>query len=107
MKIFEYKILIVSLIILMSGCTSVKDALTGQKSTDGADQFLVKKKNPLELPPEFNELPIPKNEEEKLVEETEINIKELLGKKSSSESINDEQEKNNSSIEKSILEKIQ
>jgi hypothetical protein len=43
---------------LLSACQSVKDGLTGKKQNN-TDEFLVEKKNPLVLPPEFNILPEP------------------------------------------------
>ena len=44
----------------LTACQSVKDGLTGAKS-ENSDEFLVKKKNPLILPPKYLELPKPKN----------------------------------------------
>ena len=46
------------ILIFLSSCQSVKDALTGKKYED-SDEFLVIKKNPLVLPPNFNDLPTP------------------------------------------------
>ena len=43
----------------LSSCTSVKNALTGKKS-DNSDEFLIIKKNPLVMPPDYDELPEPK-----------------------------------------------
>ena len=52
---------LIFLFILIISCQSMGDAkkvLTNQK-TKTTDEFLVKKKQPLELPPEFDKLPIP------------------------------------------------
>ena len=57
-------LLIFVLLSLLAGCNSVKDGLTLKKKS-GADEFLVKKKNPLVLPPEFSELPNPDSENSK------------------------------------------
>ena len=46
----------------LSACQSVKDGLTGKKQTN-MDEFLVKKKDPLVLPPEFEKLPQPTSAE--------------------------------------------
>ena len=50
------------LLILMSaclqGCSSVTEGFKLKKGNTG-DEFLVEKKNPLVLPPNFNELPEP------------------------------------------------
>ena len=54
------KILILSFIFLgiLNSCGTIKDGLSLQKK-DNTDEFLVKKKNPLKLPPNFDELPEP------------------------------------------------
>ena len=47
--------------IFFTSCQSIKDGLSGRKS-ENSDEFLVKKKNPLVMPPKFMELPKPKEE---------------------------------------------
>ena len=67
--------------ILLTSCQSVKDGLTGVKR-ENSDEFLVQKKNPLVLPPNFNELPSPADEnfDEQISEiENETNIENILG----------------------------
>ena len=77
---------------------SVKRGLTGAKA-DAADEFLVKKKDPLILPPDYENLPTP----EVMTGATEeISIFE----KSLETSIEDSSSKS-SSVENSILKKIQ
>jgi hypothetical protein len=49
--------------------------LTGKKKTN-SDEFLVKKKNPLSLPPEFEKLPEPKT-----LTKNNDHIHQLLGSK--------------------------
>ena len=57
MKKFFLIILILSFI---NGCGSVSDGFKLKKANTG-DEFLVEKKNPLVLPPDFSELPKPGN----------------------------------------------
>ena len=62
--------------VFLNACQAAKDGLTQQKRSN-ADEFLVEKKNPLVLPPEFSELPQPKsssslNENEEVSFETKI-----------------------------------
>ena len=45
---------------LLTGCGSVTEGFKLKKGNTG-DEFLVEKKNPLVLPPEFSELPQPGN----------------------------------------------
>ena len=96
------KITYISLFIFLVSCAdtfySVKRGLTGAKKSS-ADEFLVKKKDPLILPPDFENLPIP-DEVPILLEESSIfeNTLEDDGEADSPES---------KSVESSILKKIQ
>jgi hypothetical protein len=101
-KIFIIFIIVISL----TSCQSAKDALTLKKKSN-ADEFLVEKKSPLVLPPDYGKLPLPVDEQEKLNDkknQDEINI--LLGTNQSSQTTNSNLDKNSSSIENSILKKI-
>ena len=89
-------------IFLLSSCGGLKDAgkvLRNEKITT-TDEFLVKKKRPLVLPPDYQKLPRPGEIKNKENNEEE-NIKSIL--KAPKETIN---ENKSSSTEKSILEKI-
>ena len=97
-------LLIVSLLVLCS-CEGVKNALSGKKY-ENSDEFLVIKKNPLILPPNFNDLPTPKDVAETTqIENIENEIEDLL-----SSIKNDDQEVSESSsssdTESFVLEKI-
>jgi hypothetical protein len=54
-----YKFIILSLMVLiLTNCQSVVDGIS-MKKKNNSDQFLIEKKSPLVLPPEFDELPEP------------------------------------------------
>tara|TARA_Y100001936_G_C15554544_1_gene399171 strand:- start:57 stop:371 length:315 start_codon:yes stop_codon:yes gene_type:complete len=76
-NVFKLTIFI-SLIILLQNCGGVKDALTGQKRSEQSDEFLVKKKNPLQMPPDMNKLPEPGDSFEISEEEYKDDVKDLL-----------------------------
>ena len=101
------KIFIIFIIVItLTSCQSAKDALTLKKKSN-VDEFLVEKKSPLVLPPDYEKLPLPVDEQEKLKDkknQDEINI--LLGTNQSSQTTNSNLDKNSSSIENSILKKI-
>ena len=59
MKKISFYLIIFS--VFLTSCQSIKDGLSGRKS-ENSDEFLVKKKNPLVMPPKFMELPKPKEE---------------------------------------------
>jgi PBP1b-binding outer membrane lipoprotein LpoB len=100
MKQFRFYILIV-IAILFSSCSSLKEGFTNQKKNN-SDEFLVEKKSPLVMPPDYNELPIP-NEENINKESNEI---QSLISKSKSGQIEENFDEKSSSFEGSILEKI-
>jgi hypothetical protein len=76
-NIFKLTIFI-SLIILLQNCGGVKDALIGEKRSEQSDEFLVKKKNPLQMPPDMNKLPEPGDSFEISEEEYKDDVKDLL-----------------------------
>ena len=100
MKQFKFYILIV-IAILFSSCSTLKEGFTNQKKNN-SDEFLVEKKSPLVMPPDYNELPIP-NEKNTNKESNEI--KSLISKSKNGE-IEENFDKKSSSFEESILEKI-
>tara|TARA_Y100000590_G_scaffold421564_1_gene525377 strand:+ start:1585 stop:1914 length:330 start_codon:yes stop_codon:yes gene_type:complete len=95
---------LISLFLLVSSCNEFKRTLTNTKKSAG-DEFLVEKKEPLTVPPNFDKLPVPLSEEEEIVEEnTENNIEDLLKRTSKTE--NENLENLSGDLEDSILEKI-
>ena len=99
----KFFIYIASLLFLYS-CQSVKDGLTGKKR-ERSDEFLVIKKNPLEIPPNFDELPVPQtekiNDQSELVDEE---IKDLI-KSINSKSVKSN-EIGNRSAEEFVIDQI-
>ena len=96
-------LLIISIFALCS-CQGLKDALSGKKY-ESSDEFLVIKKNPLVLPPNFNDLPTPKDVVDVTqIENIENEIEDLLS------SIKDDEEvlesSSSSDTENFVLEKI-
>ena len=87
-------------LIILSGCNTAKKAFQNPKK-NSSDEFLVEKKSPLVMPPEFNELPIP-NENKDAEQKEENKIKSLI----TDSSANTEQEVSDIDLEGSILGKI-
>ena len=71
-------ILIFSLIPFLTYCGDVRDALEGKKRSDLSDEFLVKKKNPLQMPPDMNKLPMPGDDLEVSSQSNNEEVKNLL-----------------------------
>ena len=66
------KFILLNFIFLLVSCSTVKDAFVNQKKNN-TDEFLVEKKSPLVMPPDYNDLPIPKEK----IEQTDINENEF------------------------------
>ena len=94
------------IIFFLNSCQSVKDGLTGAKRNQ-SDEFLVEKKNPLTLPPEFGNLPEPiESLKEEDIDEEDFDIRKLLGNLPKDESEKSGSNGLSKSLESSILEKI-
>ena len=99
-KIFYFTILLFAL----NSCQNVKDALTGKKY-ESSDEFLVIKKNPLVLPPNFNDLPTPQDvADTSQIENIENEIEDLLSSVKNNEEV--VESSSSSDTESFVLEKI-
>ena len=97
LKKITYILLFIFLVSCAGTFDSVKRGITGSKK-DSTDEFLVKKKDPLILPPDYENLPTP-DERSAAIEEFSIledNLEILIENDSST----------SSSVEDSILKKI-
>ena len=93
--------------ILLYSCQSAKEALEGKKRSEQSDEFLVEKKDPLAMPPDFEKLPTPGNQEVSPETFSDNNeLKDLLNIEDCDTSVSNNSDKS-SNIESSILEKIQ
>ena len=104
---FKNLIIIIALIFVYS-CTGAKEALQGKKRSEQSDEFLVEKKNPLELPPDFGVLPVPleQGEGENIQANNEQDIKNILEIDTNEENSQETNNQSNQSLEQLILEKI-
>ena len=92
------------MMLAATSCQSVKNALSGVKQ-ENSDEFLVQKKNPLVLPPDFTDLPVPYEKSPEVAEiQIEEDIEKLLGMENSEENTNSTS--NSNSIESFVLKKI-
>ena len=103
MKKIKVMLFLTIVFFTFQSCQTVKEGFSSQKKKS-TDEFLVEKKSPLVMPPDFNELPLPKISENIEEEENESgnNIEKLISNNNSPES-SGVQDKN---FENSIIEKI-
>ena len=96
-------IFLLALTFLVTSCVdswdSVKRGITGQKQKS-VDEFFVEKKNPLILPPDFENLPTPG--EQRAAKERISSFEKTLIKISSAEGVSSSA----STVEESILQQI-
>ena len=98
---------LILILLFLYSCGSLGEALQGKKRSDQGDEFLIDKKNPLVMPPDFNKLPKPGENNIKSTLETQnenSNIKDLLKNNETQEEVSSS--KQSTSIESSILKKI-
>ena len=101
MKNFYKFIILSSMVLILTNCQSVVDGIS-MKKKGSQDQFLIEKKSPLVLPPDFDQLPEPTTEVKK-TEEEEFDIGNILGQTSTSD---ESKKKDSSSIKNTIMKKI-
>jgi len=84
---------------LITSCESVREGLTGSKN-QSTDEFLVKKKDPLVLPPDYENLPNPS--------ERQISVEEMTSfeKTLKKQTISESSSATENSVEESILNQI-
>ena len=105
---FKKIIILLFLILFLFSCSGAKDVLQGKKRSDTSDEFLVEKKNPLTVPPDINELPVPLDQEEQdqVNNQEDFDIKKVLKIDENQDANTESNNGNQNSLEESILEKI-
>ncbi len=105
-KINKFCIILLSLVILLSSCGTFQEGMSGTKRSKSSDEFLVYKKKPLVVPPDFDDIPSPKpvKKEEKKLSASNTSIEDLLNIEKKVEDTFET--KGNNSLEQSILKKI-
>ncbi len=98
------------ILFFVYSCGTAQDALVGKKRSEQGDEFLIDKKNPLSMPPDFDKLPEPGESVIALTyennQDNESQIKKLLNN-NNEESDSSSNTNQSSDIETSIIKKIQ
>ena len=123
MKINKLYIIVLTFLFIVSACAKLSEGMTGSKRSKSSDEFFVHKKKPLVLPPDFNDMPMPKPNPKKQTQDNDIedllgiknqtqndindinDIEDLLKTKKNTNS-NTSQSASDKSLENSILKKI-
>ena len=102
----KYKLLILVSIasLIFSSCSTVKKAFDPQRK-NSSEEFLVEKKSPLSMPPDFDELPVPKNNKKDNENENK-DIELLITEKDKNKKQSTEIESSDKNFKKWLLDKI-
>ena len=103
MKIFK-KIILLSFLYILTSCGTLKEGFSNQKKNNN-DEFLVEKKSPLIMPPDYNELPVPNSESNQASSE-ENSIKNLVTNEEKTTNTSNANSSESTGLEESLLEKI-
>jgi len=99
-------ILIVFFLAFLLGCQSLKESIAPTKKNSN-DEFFVKKKSPLVIPPSYNELPEPsQNQSQDADNPQDPDIKSLIINKNSEIKNQNDSTNSVSSLQNLILKKI-
>ena len=104
MKKFNFFLILNLIFVMLTSCGTIKEGFSMQKK-DNSDEFLVEKKSPLLMPPDFDELPVP-NSDSSLNNNENNEIKKLITKSENNISGSDNSENANATVEEFILDKI-
>ena len=100
MRRFKLLNLIFLFLFILNSCGTVREGFQNPKK-NSRDEFLVEKKSPLVIPPEFDQLPVPKDNNDQ-IDNTQSSFKTLVS--------NTEQEVDenlsNKNLEETLLDKI-
>ena len=102
-KIFKISIYLSVILIGMSSCQGLKDGLEGNKKSKSSEEFLINKKSPLVMPPDYSKLPLPENNSNQNEKVQDFDLKKVLEKNSNNQK---SKTQTNKSFQKSIIEKI-
>ena len=103
-KKYKFLILIGLVSIIFSSCSSVQKAFDPQRK-NSSEEFLVEKKSPLSMPPDFDELPVPQNNNKDNKDQSK-DIELLITENDKSKNPSTELESSDKDFLKLILDKI-
>ena len=97
-------IILITVYLSLISCSGFNDAakVLRNEKIKSTDEFLVKKKEPLVLPPDYSKIPEPGSLSKKKESENEDRIKKIL----KTPSISDQNKNIPSSVEDNIIDKI-
>ena len=105
MKKFKIIFFIIFVTYFFYGCATMKKGFESQRK-NSTDEFLVEKKQPLVMPPDFEKLPIPSQNQKNSQQENINQIEELIVTDNSANINSKNSDNSNKKTENFILDKI-
>ena len=102
MKKFKILIFLYLILLPLTSCGTLKKGFENPKKNN-SDEFLVEKKSPLVMPPDYNELPIPQSDKNNKDDKSDNSFKNLIEVENKETSVS---KSTNKSFEEKILEQI-
>ena len=99
----RFNLYFIFIFALLASCSSVKESMGSKKNN--SDEFLVEKKSPLLMPPDYNDLPVPDSKDTNNNNESN-QLKELITKSNNNNDNSNNSNTSKSSFEKLLIEKI-
>ena len=103
MRIINNILKIFTVSLFLFSCSGGLEGFKLKRKSTSGDEFLIEKKDPLVLPPDFSKLPNPEED----IQEKESQFEIVFKNDNSENDENENTEKTSTGLEKSILEKIQ
>ncbi len=106
MKKIKIIFFIILVNLILNSCGTVREAFESPRK-NSSDEFLIEKKSPLSMPPDFEKLPEPKSKKETKKFEEKSNLEELILKsENNTDSGVKENEESTVNLIKFLIDKI-
>jgi len=105
MKKFKIVFFIIFFVSFFYSCTTLKKGFESQRK-NSTDEFLVEKKQPLVMPPDFEKLPIPKTNQINSEQENTNQIEKFIVKDNTLNTTSKSSDTSKQKTENFILDKI-
>jgi|TARA_B110000116_G_scaffold218835_1_gene196507 hypothetical protein len=98
----KFYIILLGLLFLTSACQKFAEGVSGTKRSKNSNEFLIQKKSPLILPPDYESMPLPKENLKKQKDTTSIEDLIEISKVENEENT----DSGSKTLEDSILKKL-
>tara|TARA_X000000950_G_scaffold256454_1_gene321905 strand:+ start:347 stop:667 length:321 start_codon:yes stop_codon:yes gene_type:complete len=104
MKIFKSVFFVILISCFLYSCNTLKKGFESKRK-NSTDEFLIEKKEPLIMPPDFEKLPTPKKNQDNNLQKNTNKIEKFIATDNTNKSL-DSDNKSNQNTENFILDKI-